>query len=102
VGTGNIPEGNMLHADDSGRKHPALQRHEICSPPAMRATSLTACLPCRIASGLVANRSPTPRSRIAVRGNLFSVNFQKCHRCALATRKSRNTWIRATALSSSG
>jgi hypothetical protein len=27
VGTGNIPEGNMLHADDSGRKHPALQRH---------------------------------------------------------------------------
>jgi hypothetical protein len=27
---------------------------------------------------------------------------QKCQRCAFATRKSRNTWIRATALSSSG
>ena len=26
MGTGNIPEGNMLQAGDSGRKHPALQR----------------------------------------------------------------------------
>jgi hypothetical protein len=31
-----------------------------------------------------------------------SVNDQKCQRCALATRKSRNTWMRATDLSSSG
>jgi hypothetical protein len=35
--------------------------------------------------------------------DFFSVlKYQKCQRCALATRKSRNTWMRATDLSSSG
>jgi len=32
VGTGNIPEGNMLQAGDSGRKHPALQRGRNMRP----------------------------------------------------------------------
>jgi hypothetical protein len=74
----------MLPTGDSGRIHPARQRVS-----SMRSTSH-----CDNAD----HRMTAMRN-----SNLYTYDVdQKCQRCALATRKSRKTWMRATDLSSSG
>src|SRR5262245_33246402 len=93
-----LPEGNMLHAGDSGRIYRRNSEPQVCEACGSATTPIVACQPCAIAnrweSPFFRNQSDDFDCRMATN--------QKCQRCAFATRKSRNTWMRATDLSSSG
>src|SRR6516165_4952886 len=84
---------------NSGRIQPVQQRAHYANHPYREQSPMTACQPCQV----VIHWPFRQRFQSESCSNYNDpFDDQKCQRCALATRKSRNTWMRATALSSSG
>jgi hypothetical protein len=93
----------MLPTGDSGRIHPAQQRAR-----SMRSRHQHDNVDGRITAmrNSLVGISNGPTVALSAESPIFAAVYdktnQKCQRCALATRKSRKTWMRATDLSSSG